>query len=302
MVTVFGSINVDLSLRLPHLPRPGETVLADGSTQTLGGKGANQAVAAARDGAMVHLVGAVGNDGLGAFARQEIAAAAVDVANVTSARSPSGLAMIWVDASGQNMIAVASGANLEARAAAIPTSLLGGDTVVVLQMEVPPGEVAQAIVRAKDSSSRVVLNLAPALPLASEALRAVDVLVVNEIEAEALCAMLGAQYSRRDAPETMLTALGAELSNDVVITLGAAGAIARHDGAVLRQTAPPIEALDTTGAGDCLVGVLASALERREPFALALRRAVTAASLACTRPGAAPSFPSAAEIEARIAR
>jgi ribokinase len=191
VIVVFGSINLDLIFNLPAIPRPGETVLGPSTRIEPGGKGANQAVAAARAGAETVMAGAVGRDALADGALRLLRDAGVDLDRVASVDATTGCAAISVDPGGNNAIAVGSGANLLATASQVEVSLLGAGATMVLQMEVPAAENAALIVRAQAGGARVVLNLAPASPLDAAALRAVDVLVVNETEGEWLAEHLG---------------------------------------------------------------------------------------------------------------
>ena len=293
MIVVFGSINVDLVFRLPSLPSAGETVLGEEYFTAAGGKGANQAVAAARDGATVRMVGAVGDDGFAAIGLAELARAGVELSRVARLAAPTGCAGIFVDAEGDNQIAVASGANGQVRAASLPDDWLDRNTTLICQMELRAAETEAVIRRAKARGARVILNLAPAAALGIETLECVDILVVNESEAALLGKHLGVAGNA--------AALAEELPGVTVIeTLGEAGAVAVKDGRHSTAKALPVKAVDTVGAGDTFVGVLAAALDRGVALEAALRRACVAGSLACTRPGAQPSLPSAAEIDAAL--
>jgi ribokinase len=257
-----------------------------------GGKGANQAVAAARDGAGVILVGAVGADALAQDALRLIRATGIDITRVAIADATTGCATICVDPQGRNLIAVASGANLAARAAQVEDALLSPETTLLLQMEVPPSETEALIARARGACCRIVLNLAPVATLAESALRALDVLVVNEGEAACLADHLG-------CPATA-AALHARLGVTIVVTLGEAGLDAMATTGAIRLNAHTVHAIDTTGAGDCFTGVLASHLDRGGTLAEALARANMAAALCCTRRGTQGSMPFAAETEAAL--
>jgi ribokinase len=292
MILVFGSINLDLIFPLPHLPAPGETVLGPAMTIEPGGKGANQAVAAARDGARVVFAGAVGADALAQDALRLIRATAIDTSRIVIAEAATGCATICVDPQGRNLIAVASGANLAARATQVEDALLTPATTVLLQMEVPRPETEALIARARAAGCRIVLNLAPAAPLSESALRALDVLVVNEGEAAFL-----AQHLACDATAA---ALHARLGITVVVTLGEAGLEAMAATGPIRLPAHAVDAIDTTGAGDCFTGVLAAALDRGAPLCQALARANAAAALCCTRRGTQGSMPQAAETESAL--
>jgi ribokinase len=175
--------------------------------------------------------------------------------------------------------------------------------LVVLQMEVPAAEVEVAIARAKAAGATVLLNVAPALPLPIAALRKVDILVLNELEAAALCTHFLPDRERASASaEAQLRALTGLIGASVILTLGSEGAVAGHNGRLWRIGALPVAAVDTTGAGDCFVGVLAAGLERGAALPDAMRRATLAASLACTTFGAQPSFPTGPQIDDALAR
>jgi ribokinase len=291
MIVCFGSINLDLIFAVDHLPRAGETVLGPSMRIEPGGKGANQAVAAARDGAAVVFAGAVGADALAEDALT-LLQGHTDVTRVIKAPTASGCAAICVDAQGRNLIAVASGANLFARATQIEDALLGPGTTVLLQREVDPGEIETLIRRARAGGARIVLNLAPAGALAVEALRALDVLVLNEDEAGWLAHHLGSAEGAVGLHDT--------LGVDVVVTLGEAGVAIAGRAGVTRLPAHPVTAVDTTGAGDCFTGVLAAGLDRGLTLEAAARRANAAAGLCCTRAGTQGSMPEAAETNAAL--
>lgn len=297
MILVFGSINVDLVFAVPALPRAGETVLGPSYTVVPGGKGANQAVAAARDGATVRMVGAVGRDAFGKIAIEAMAGAGVDVKAVAATDRPTGCAAIGVDPQGRNQIMVAAGANAAVRADAVPDEWLDAGTTVLLQMEAPPQETAALIARAAARGARVVLNLAPVQPLDPAALRAVDVLVVNEGEAAALAAHCG---RGADGPADLARRLADLCNGWAVLTLGGAGAVAAGRDGTWSVGVLPVTPVDTTAAGDAFVGVLAAALDRGRPMPEALRRASVAGGLACLTLGAQPSLPAAAGIDAAL--
>lgn len=291
MIVVFGSINLDLIFALPAIPHPGETVLGPDTRIEPGGKGANQAVAAARDGAPVVMAGAVGRDALAAGALRLLREAGVDLSRVAETDATTGCAAIAVDPAGNNAIAVGSGANRLARAAQVEDALLSPATTLVLQMEVPAEETAALIRRARARGARIVLNLAPAAALPDDALRMLDVLLVNETEAAWLGRHLGCDASAG--------ALRVALSGVAVVrTLGAGGVEAATGSGVVQMPARAITPVDTTAAGDCFAGVLAAALDRGADMPAALRRATAAAALSCTRAGSQGSLPTAAEIDA----
>jgi ribokinase len=295
-IIVFGSINVDLTFRLPHLPVVGETVLTPTFTQAVGGKGANQAIAAARDGARVGFIGCVGADSYGETAREALGCLGIDVSGLKTMPVSTGLAAVWIDSEGRNQIAVASGANEALKADALIAQTITPDTFVVLQMETPAREVEAAIGYAQ-GKARIILNLAPARALSRTTLAQADVVVVNEHEATVLSKVLHLPHAQ---PVDQVAALAHDLRNTVIITLGAEGAIGARGDKVWRVEALPVRAIDTTGAGDCFVGALASALSRSDDMHAAMRRAAVAGSLACTIVGAMPSFPTREQIDAAL--
>ncbi|MBP2299122.1 ribokinase [Azospirillum picis] len=293
MIVVFGSINLDLIFAMDGLPSAGQTLLARSLDLHPGGKGANQAVAAARDGAAVTMAGAVGSDGLRETALSGLRRAGADLSRVAVADRATGTAAICTDAAGRNQIVVAGGANLQARADQVEDALLAPGTVLLVQMETDPGECAALILRAKRLGARIILNLAPAAPLPPPVLDAVDILVVNEDEAAWLGTHLGCAGDAE--------ALSARLGGTVIRTLGGDGVEWAGTEGGGRRPAPRVVARDTTGAGDCFVGVLAAELDRGRPLADAIHRASCAASLSCTRAGGQASLPTAAETDAALA-
>lgn len=293
MIVVFGSINLDLVFAVQRIPVPGETVLCPDIRIEPGGKGANQAVAAARDGARVVMAGAVGRDALAGGALRLLRQAGIDLSRAIETDASTGCAAITVDPGGANAIAVGSGANRLVRAEQIEDALLTPSTTLLLQMEVPAAETAALIRRAHRRGARTVLNLAPALPLADDALRMVDLLIANETEA----AWLARHYRRSADAAALRTALGIE----VVRTLGADGIDAATARGSLHVAAHKIVPVDTTAAGDCFVGVLVAALDRGAPLPVALHRANAAAALCCTRAGSQGSVPTAEETDAFMA-
>jgi ribokinase len=289
MILVFGSINVDLVVPVPHWPVPGETVLGGDYLLQPGGKGANQALAARRAGAEVMMAGAVGQDGFAEAALAGLRRAGVDLNEVRVVQRPTGCAAIMVHPSGENLIAVASGANGSAAAAQVPDAALAAVTTVLLQMEVSAGENAALIRRVRKRGARVVLNLAPAAPIDQDLLADIDLLVLNEGEA----ASFGVERQH----------LARRLRQGLVVTRGAAGAVAAlADGSALTVPALPVVPVDTTGAGDTFVGVLAAELDQRSSLEAALCRASAAAALACLARGAQAGMPHAAAIAAAAAQ
>jgi ribokinase len=287
MILIFGSINVDLIVPVPRLPQPGETVLGGEYALLPGGKGANQALAARRAGSEVALAGAVGADPFADLALELLRRDGVDTRLVEIAERPTGCAAIVVSRAGENTIAVAPGANLCVRSDRVPDAMLDANTILLAQMEVPPGETRNLIRRVRKHGGRCLLNLAPALPFDLDLLSEIDLVVANEGEVAAI----GADPIQ----------LAQRLRQGLVVTHGSAGAIAfLAGGSRLVVPALPINPVDTTGAGDTFVGVLAAAVDLGANLGLALRRASAAAGIACLARGAQPAMPDAAAINAAM--
>jgi ribokinase len=293
-VVVVGSINLDLLIRLPRLPGPGETVLGGELNRQHGGKGANQAVAAARAGGTVYLVGAVGVAD-GADSVDALASSGVDISRVRRRAEPTGHAVVLVaDDTGENQIAVAPGANAAVSAddvhAALRTLELGPDDVVVLSCELTTAPLLVAADFTRRAEATLVVNPAPA-DAASLELLAGAVATPNERELAVLTGGTG-----RSAAEAAV-ALSVRTGGAVVATLGARGALLADAAHAEHFPAPKVQARDTTGAGDTFTGVLAASLADGQQLRVAVRRAVAAASLAVTRDGARNGMPTAAEID-----
>ena len=255
MLLVFGSLNADLLFQVEALPRPGETVLCPGYQLAAGGKGANQATAAAKAGAKVRMVGHVGADSFGQFLRDALAEAGVDGARIATSEKATGVAVIGVDRAAENQIIVGSGANLDSHAGQVEDALLGPGTTLLCQNEVRPEASFELLLRAKAQGARTILNLAPAGAVPGRVLDALDLLVVNEVEA----AM--AAGARAD-PAVLARDLSVRHGLTCVITLSGRGALAIAPGGGWRVEALSVEAVDTTGAGDAFTGVLAAALDQ----------------------------------------
>ena len=301
MIVIFGSMNADLVFSVDALPRPGETVLCPGYQAVAGGKGLNQAVAAARANTnpetSVQMVGRVGPDGFAPLALQALENAGVGTKAVTESALPTGCAAVIVDRAGENQITVASGANGDLPPEALPEEWLGPETVLLLQMEVPLESNWAVARRAKARGARVVLNLAPAKPAPAEVLPSFDLIVLNEIEAGMLAV---AQGLAAGSGEEAGRAIAARFGVTTVVSLGSAGAAAFGPDEAWRCGALAIEPVDTVGAGDAFVAGLALGLAEEAPLPAMLHRASVMGSLACLVEGAAPAMPSAGEIEARL--
>ena len=298
MITVFGSINVDMVMQVAALPRPGETVLCPGYLLVPGGKGANQALAAARAGAAVRMVGCVGRDRFAETALSLLHRQGVELSHVYESSRPTCCATVWVDNAGENAIVVASGANLDASAGQIADDALGAGDLLVLQMEVPHEENWALAKRAKARGARVILSVAPAAPVPEAVFADLDMILVNQVEG----AMV-ADAVKLDAasPAGIAAALAQRFGVTCVMTLGADGALAATPEGTLRVPTLPVSAIDTTAAGDAFAGVLAASLDDGDGLEDALRRASAAAGLACTHVGAQTSLPDADAIEAALA-
>ena len=304
MILVFGSINIDLVARVSSIPHPGETVLSPGYELLFGGKGANQAVAAARATSgtdlIVAMAGQVGDDEFGRAALANLERNGVMIGEVAAGPEPTGCAFITVEESGENAITVASGANRMLHAGAVDRRF-GPDDILVLQMEVLFSESLALAKRARAEGARVVWNFAPApASFQSSDIRALlghsDVFVANEHEARSAAEMMGLSGDE----EAAAAALAKTGRVAVVLTQGARGAVAiAPDGAQSRCGVPSVQVVDTTGAGDTFVGVLAAEMADGRLISEALSRACLAGSLACEKVGAQPGMPSRIDLERR---
>lgn len=291
-IVVLGSTNMDLVAYVEKAPQRGETVTGREFRTIPGGKGANQAVAAARAGATVSMIGAVGNDSFGTRLRSTLERAGVDTGPLRTAEGPSGTAHIVVDDEGGNAIVVVPGANGTVdRLTPGDEGVIASADALLLQLEIPLRTVVAGARTARAHGVRTILTPAPAQPLPPELLAATDLLVPNEHEAAAL--------TGRTDPREAAAALLDQVPQ-VVITLGAAGSLYAARGAEpLTVPAPQVTAVDSTGAGDTFVGALATALGEARPVREAVAWAAAAAALSVQREGASASMPCRAEIEAR---
>ncbi|MBL8638996.1 MAG: ribokinase [Alphaproteobacteria bacterium] len=294
MIIVFGSINMDFSIVLDQLPGPGETVLSQDYTLTPGGKGGNQALAAARYGAKVAMIGRVGNDHYGKTVRESLKSNGVMVSGVAiSDTHPTGCAMVASARGGENQIIVMSGANMEVIHDQVPDEILMPKNILLMQMELPMVQVCTLLVRAKERGVKTILNLAPALTLPQKALGLLDYLIVNSIEARMLAEKLHLTQNNNAVKMAQALAIAGQLT--CIVTLGAQGAVAvTKDGEAWGVPIMPLDQsqiVDTTGAGDAYCGTFAAALHDGKTLPQALRLASIAGSLTCLKRGAQAAMP-----------
>jgi ribokinase len=282
---------MDLVVPLSRLPRSGETVIGDRLQRFPGGKGANQAVAAARLGAEVAMVGRVGKDSFGDELLTNLKKDGVSIEGVEhDPNEPTGAALILVEEGGENMIAVARGAGRMVGEADVSRATKGlrERDVLLLQLEIPMAAVAAAARAGNAAGARVILNAAPAAPLEAGLVSQLEVLVINELEAEAFLGRPAANPAQAEEAARAAVAMGAQ---SAVVTLGAAGAVLAQGNSIHRMKAQRVEAVDTTGAGDAFVGALAAALAAGAALVEAAELAGAAGAAAVTKPGAQASLP-----------
>ena len=299
MITVFGSINMDLIANTERLPEPGETVAGTSFATAAGGKGANQALAARRAGSFVRMVGAVGKDGFSKPALSLLDQAGVALAAVDHVDGPIGTALILVGGTGENMIAVVPAANgsVNERQARAAVEAMSAEDVLMLQLEVPAAAVEAALQAARAKRIRSILNTAPLTADAARLAKLADGVITNETEFELLTGQAGLRPNER---EDLLRKMHAETGQTVIVTLGAEGVVAVQDGQLFHAHGLDIQPVDTVGAGDTFCGYLAAGIDSGLTFSEALRRAAVAGSLACLKPGAQPSIPLAEEVASRL--
>ncbi|MEU4676100.1 ribokinase [Micromonospora sp. NPDC023737] len=287
-IAVVGSANMDLVAMAPALPRPGETMLGTDFVMVPGGKGANQAIAAVRAGASCAFLGAIGSDSFGVTLKARISAAGVDTGHLRVVYGTSGVALVMVNAEGENAILVTPGAN-DALTSLTDEELstVRAADVLVAQLEIPVETVTEAAVAAHAAGTRVVVNAAPARPLPEELLAALDVLVVNEREAQALTGR------GRDAPQALL-----ELTPRAVLTLGAEGVwYGDRDGTAVHVPPVKVDTVDSTAAGDAFTAALAVGWGEGRDLVDAVRWAAAAGAACARRLGASVALPYRAEID-----
>jgi ribokinase len=296
-VVVFGSLNMDLVVRVPRMPQAGETLSAHGFLSNPGGKGANQAVACSRQGGKVLMVGRVGDDGFGAQLRTAVVAQGVNAAGVATTPDVStGVAMIMVDDSAQNCIAVVPGANasVSVEDAEAMREWLADAGLLLLQLEVPMASVLRAAAIAQEAGCAVLLNPAPAQQLPAALWPLLDILVVNETEAQLLSGLSVVDVHHAMDAAALLLRRG---PRDVIVTLGEQGVVWASAAGSRHFEARKVRAVDTTAAGDTFIGALGALLVESRSMEEALAHAIRAAAICVTRAGAQASMPSRKEVE-----
>lgn len=297
MITVFGSINLDLIARVSRIPAPGETVPGTSFTTAAGGKGANQALAAKRAGSMVKLVGAAGSDTMAEQALALLKADGVDLTAVKRLDVQQGIAMIMVGDDGENIIGIVPGTNgtMTPDDADKAVGHLSKGDVLVVQQEIPQAATMRALGLARLNETLSILNTAPFLDTTAAVAGTASIVVANESEFALL-----AGGAVGDLP-TAMNLWAQSRRQTIIVTLGADGALAATPSEIIRVPALPVQPVDTVGAGDTFVGYLAAGLDKGLSLEAAMRRAAAAASLACLKPGAQPAVPTAAEVDKALA-
>jgi ribokinase len=299
MITVLGSINMDLIANVLRLPAPGETVTGSRFMTAPGGKGANQALAARRAGAQVSMAGACGEDEFAGPALVYLRQDGVNLDRVRSASTATGVALIFVGDDGENVIAIIAGANgmVTPNDARVAVGAMKRGDVLMVQLEIPAEAIEAALVAAREIGVTTIINIAP---ITGDTVRLADlanIVIANETEFELFAGKSGLSDEQR--LEEMKT-LSAKAGQTLIVTLGADGVVAVRDGKIFRASGLKIEPVDTVGAGDTFCGYLAAGLDMKLDLQTALDRAAVAGSLACLKAGAQPSIPFEAEVARRM--
>jgi ribokinase len=297
LITVIGSINLDLVADVERLPAPGETVPGSVFRTAPGGKGANQALAAARAGGDTRMIGAVGKDAFAAEALALLSDGKVDLSAVRETHAATGVALIFVDGKGENVIVVVPGANGTVTSGDVAAAKLSRGEIVLLQHEIPLDTVAAALDAARAAGAVSILNTAPFRPEAAGLLARADFVVANETEFDLYAEALGLAG---DSREDRMRGFAEQTGRTIVVTLGGDGVAAVGEGRLLRVAALPVTPVDTVGAGDTFCGYLAAGLGEGLALDQALARAAAAGSLACLQPGAQPAIPLRGDVDAAL--
>lgn len=289
MIIVFGSLNIDLVMPVSHFPKPGETVLC--LTDYLsrpGGKGSNQAMAAARAGAKVGIVGKVGDDSFGRRSVNNLKQSGIWTSGIGISDRPTGCATIAVDMTGENMVMAAPGANLDATSDQVPDEVFTDKNIILTQLEVNPEETFQVLERAHKKGAITILNASPAGQIPAEVLPHIHYLIVNDIEARQLAQGLGISG---DNPKDLARKIAAKSGQKAIITMEARGSVAADGDDLWHINALDVEVVDTTGAGDAYCGIFAACLQQGKSLSEALHHASVGASLSCLGLGAQAGIP-----------
>ena len=296
-ILVIGSLNADLVVRAPHFPQPGETISGEDLQVIPGGKGANQAVAAARLGASVAMLGRVGKDNFGDFLLDNLKSNHVDSQLVQRDDASTGTAIIVVDSSGQNSIVLSPGANGKVSSADVNHAPFPAGGLLLLQLEIPTLAVLSAAQRAKENNVRVILNPAPAQELPDELIALADFIIPNESELSLLMNLPVNDISSTEIAAKQLIKHGA---NNVIVTLGSNGALAVTKDQMAHIVSFKVEVVDTTAAGDAFIGGFATAVLQNKSLEESVRYGCACGALATTKFGAQPSLPTKEEVEKLI--
>lgn len=298
MITIFGSTNLDQIGTVSRLPKPGETVAGGTFSMAAGGKGANQALAARRAGAAVLHVSAVGNDAFAGLATELLEKGGVDLSKLRRAEAATGIAMIFVDAEGENVIAILPGANgtISPEDAESGLGSLSANDTILVQQEVPQAATRRALEIARQKGARSVINTAPYLADTATLAPLADIVIANETEFSLLSGRPIGEMEQAMADWVEQT------GRTIVVTLGPDGARAATPDGAISVPAHKVEPVDTVGAGDTFCGYLAAALDAGLDLETAMRRAAVAGSLACLKPGAQPAIPMKADVDAVLNR